>query len=266
MRLRLLAPLAVLLALDLGPRPASAQDALTLFERGRALLPAQKRTQESRAWRFADARIGSQPDAVGITLNLAECYRDLGKLASSYSTYRQAEILCKKTGEHERERFAHDGAAALEPRLAHLRVVVPALPGLVLHRDGEDLGQTALVAPFPVDAGDHRIELSAPGYRTWAAAVRLPSDGVSLSLEAPAPRPGREPALRLDSRPATSGWASASPASPRWPPAARQARRRSPSTTPPSRTAPRPSPTCAPPPASRPGRARCTWRTRRPAS
>jgi hypothetical protein len=183
MRLRLLAPLAVVLALDVGPRPASAQDALTLFERGRALL-AQKRTREA-CLAFADAH-RLQPDAVGITLNLAECFRDLGKLASSYSTYRQAELLCKKTGERERERYAHESASALEPRLAHLRIVAPAVPGLVLRRDGEDLGQTALVAPFPIDAGDHRIELSAPGYRPWSAAVKVPSDGASVSLEAPA--------------------------------------------------------------------------------
>ncbi len=153
-----------------------------LFEKGRALV-AQKRFAEACP-AFADAH-RLKRDAIGITLNLADCYREIDKLASSWSAYREAEFLCRNAGEHEREQYARDGAAALEPKLARLRVSAPALRGLVLHRDDQEVGQAALGTPFPIDAGDHTLQVTAPGYKPWSTVVKIPSDGVSVSIDVP---------------------------------------------------------------------------------
>jgi hypothetical protein len=71
--------------------------------------------------------------------------------------------------ESARERFANERAAALEPRLAKVSIVVAErVPGLVVKRDGQVIPESSLGGPLPVDPGAHEISASAEGHEPWS--------------------------------------------------------------------------------------------------
>src|SRR5271170_1412524 len=103
-------PLLALAAALFGSPPASAQDALALFKHAKELEGQGKWEEASPV--YAEAH-RLQKDAIGITLNLAECSKHIGKIASAWSAFQEAEFLSKKEHDDDRARFAHDEAAAL---------------------------------------------------------------------------------------------------------------------------------------------------------
>jgi len=156
--------------------PARAQDAATaqaLFEEGRALL--QQQEYEKACPKFAESqRLGP---ASGTLLNLGECYAKLGKTASAWAAFKEAIPAAHSAGQADREQFAHDRAAEIEPKLVRLSVDVtrPPPPELVVKRDGVVLGEAAWGTPVPVDPGTHVVEASAPGKTTWKTTVEVRS-------------------------------------------------------------------------------------------
>jgi hypothetical protein len=163
-------PALAALALCSAPRPAAAQDALALFGQGRALV--EKGNHAAACPLFAEAH-RLQPTAIGIVINLADCYNNIGKTASAWSAYREGEFLAKKAGENDRAQYSHDHAAAIEPRLSHLKIVAEATPGLIVHRDDQEVGKGILGTSFPVDPGPHKIEATAPGYLVWSTSITV---------------------------------------------------------------------------------------------
>lgn len=155
------------------PPTADAQDALSLFQQGRTLV--EQNRWEAACPVFAEAH-RLQPTALGILLNLADCYEHVGKTGSAYASYREAEFQAKKAGENEKAQYAHDHAATLEPKLSRLRIDATAdVPGLNVHRDDQEVGKGILGTPFPVDPGPHKIEATAPGYLVWSTTVAIPA-------------------------------------------------------------------------------------------
>ena len=71
MRAALILPLSALTLLALTPQ-ASAQDPLALFKQGRALVEQGKWAQACPLFEEAHRL---QKDAIGITMNLADCYQ-----------------------------------------------------------------------------------------------------------------------------------------------------------------------------------------------
>ena len=165
---RTLLPALAALVLLAPPRAASAQDALTLFSQARALVEQGKYAEACPI--FAESH-RLQPTAIGITINLAECYEHIGRTAGAFASYREGEFLAKKASEPERAQYAHDHAAALEPRLSRLTINAQQVPGLTIHRDDQEIGKGILGTPFPVDPGPHKIEATAPGYEVWSTTV-----------------------------------------------------------------------------------------------
>ena len=79
---------------------------------------------------------------LGTLLHLADCYEQIGKLASAWAGYKQvAEIAARRNvmgGYEPRERVARARAAALEAKLSMvvIHVTEPDLAGLEIRRDG----------------------------------------------------------------------------------------------------------------------------------
>lgn len=161
-----------LLLLLASPRSASAQDAIALFEQGRALA-GQGRWAEACPL-FAEAH-RVQKEAIGITLNLAECYEHVGKTASAWSAFREAEFLAKNAHDADRAQYAHDHGTAIEPSLSRLKIEAQPTPGLMVRRDDQDVGAGILGAALPVDPGTHTIEATAPGHLVWSTSVVIGS-------------------------------------------------------------------------------------------
>lgn len=190
-------------SLLLAAQPSRAQTWMPLFEEGKKLSEAGKWAEACP--KFAEAH-RQKPDATGITLNLADCYKHVGKNASAWSLFKEGSFLAKKSGDTARADFGEKEAAAIEPTLSRLQVDVEDTPGLTIHVDDQDLGKGAFGTPVPVDPGEHKIEATAPGYSVWSTTVRIGPNKDKQTLKIPSlqkidiPTPGGatgpNPALR----------------------------------------------------------------------
>jgi hypothetical protein len=128
--------------------------------------------------------------AVGTLLYLGECYERVGKTASAWATFREAASLAGTSNQTDRARVASGRAQDLEPKLSRLSVElspdVAQIPGVVVKRGSQRIEASLYGTPLPVDPGDYRIEVSAPGYDTWSTPIKVESGGASASVRIPA--------------------------------------------------------------------------------
>ncbi|MFO0547160.1 MAG: hypothetical protein U0271_02165 [Polyangiaceae bacterium] len=114
---------------------------------------------------------------LGTLLWLSDCYEQLGKIASAWAGFTEAEQLAKQRGQAEREKKAHDRATALAPRLSMLRIVVAEEAkaiGIVVKRNGVVIGDASWDQLLPVDPGPQKLEAEAPGYKRWTFTIDIP--------------------------------------------------------------------------------------------
>ena len=158
-----------------------------LYQQGLALMAAGK-------WAEAAAKLEESnriDPAPGTSINLADCYEHMGKLASAWTLFVEAAtIFGRKTPPDPRAETAKARAEALYPRLSRLTIEVPeavlATPGLVVRRDGQELGAGQMGAAIAVDPEDHVIEASAPGRVAWSAKVKVEGEAKKVSVVVPA--------------------------------------------------------------------------------
>ena len=124
---------------------------------------------------------------IGTQYNLANCYEHTGRAASAWAAFLNVAGEAKAAGQAAREKVARERATVLEARLAKLVITVRATDAtqLKVTRDTLEVGRGQWGAAIPIDAGDHRIVASAPGKKTWEKTVRVPVDGVTVSVEVP---------------------------------------------------------------------------------
>lgn len=131
----------------------------------------------------------------GTLARLATCHEKLGKTATAWSEFAELVTSAQRAGQADRERFARQRIAALEPRLSRLTIVVPAdvatTTGLVVQRDAIVVGVAAWGVGIPVDPGDHTIEASAPGKQAWSThlVIGAANDNKQIAVPALAPVP-----------------------------------------------------------------------------
>lgn len=154
-----------------------------LFDQGRKLMALEQYAEACP--KFA-ASHGLDP-ALGTLLNLAYCWKQLGKTASAWTAYREAASVAYWQKQTEREAFARSEAASLEPRLARMRINVTNAQdeGLELRRDGVLVPRDIWGVVVPVDPGEHRIEAAAPNRRAFAATVTVPP-ATAIDVDVPA--------------------------------------------------------------------------------
>jgi hypothetical protein len=164
------------------PSPEDLALAKVLFEEGRKLM-AEGKIDDACA---KLARSHALDPALGTLLNLAVCHEKQGKTASAWAELRTAADLAAKGKETKRLAFATDRAKQLEARLARLTVRAPGAPaGLSVRLDGREIGAVSLGTALPLDPGEHRLELSAPGKRAFAVTVTLEAGPSSKIVDVP---------------------------------------------------------------------------------
>src|SRR5258706_11994014 len=126
---------------------------------------------------------------LGALLHLADCYERAGKLASAWSSFRDASELARQRGD-ARAKVATEHATALEPTLPRLKILLgpAAVSGVRVQSDGKPVGAAALGAFIAVDPGEHSVDASAPAYRGWRARMNV-RVGEEIVLEIPALTP-----------------------------------------------------------------------------
>jgi hypothetical protein len=161
-------------------RLTSAQ---ALFDEGRALL-MQGRTREACPKLEESQRLDP---GLGTQFNLADCYERLGKLASAHALFTEVAESARVTGQGQREQIARGRAAAIEPRLGKLVIVIatPGGAGLRVERDGAELHRAQWNVPAPVDPGLHRVRAWGPGVGEWVTEVRVDADGSVYEVRVP---------------------------------------------------------------------------------
>ncbi len=124
----------------------------------------------------------------GTLLNLGDCLEKLGKLASSWGAFKQAELAARSAGDAARQAEAARRAQLLEGSLSKLTITVSPMDhfaGFEVRRDGELVGEGQLGAALPADAGEHTIEATAPGRKKWTGTVQVGANGAIASIEVP---------------------------------------------------------------------------------
>jgi hypothetical protein len=160
---------------------ASADEAAAeaLFEEGRKLMAAGDYAHACP--KLAESQ--RLDPGSGTALNLADCYEKVGKLASSWAAFKDAETLARNTGNATRRDEAVRRAAFLEPRLSKLTILVPpalrTVTGLQVLRDGVPVGEGQWDSAIPVERGEHTLEARAPGRRTWLSTVTISGPGAT---------------------------------------------------------------------------------------
>lgn len=180
--------------------PARAQDSATaqaLFDQGKALMAAGNYAE---ACPKLEESQRLDPGG-GTLLALGLCYEGWGKTATAWADFNLALSQARKDARPERERAAEDHIHALEPKLSKLTITVSQSPaGLQVTRDGTALGSAEWGTPLPVDPGQHVIEATAPGKKTWSTKIDVEGPGSSTEVtipileDAPAPTPTSAPA------------------------------------------------------------------------
>jgi hypothetical protein len=195
------------------PSEAKSQ-AETLFLSAKTLRAAGKYPEACAA--FAESR--QLEPGIGISLYLADCYEHVGKPASAWAAFRDAETRARARND-KRAEVAHARAAAIEPKLGHIGIALSApsvAPGAdVKVDDGEPVPASTWTA-LPADPGDHVVKLRGTGKVVRAAVVhvvqgrwaivrldppQITSASATLS-SAPAAdsSAGADPSLKVDTR------------------------------------------------------------------
>jgi hypothetical protein len=179
-------------------RRAAAQ---ALFEQGKTLVEAGKFSEACP--KLADSQ--RLDPGIGTSLWLADCYQNNGQTASAWAQFKEAAAAASLQKD-PRERVARQRAQDLEKKLSRLNIAVAgSTKGLVVKRDGSEVGASELKNPLPVDPGTHVIVATAPGHRTWTKTVDVPPE-VTISVDVPD--------LERDPNAAAGGGSSASKADP----------------------------------------------------
>jgi serine/threonine-protein kinase len=134
---------------------------------------------------------------VGTQFNLAVCYETIGRTASAWSLFLEVAAAANRGAERAREQVARARAAALEPKLPRLRIVVPEqarASGLRVERGAVQVGPAQWGVALPTDPGTYTISASAPGKKRWQIAVTVESNPQTHTVtlvrlaDAPAPK------------------------------------------------------------------------------
>jgi hypothetical protein len=148
--------------------PASAQSNAAIAEQ--LFLDGQKLMD---AGRFADACpkfADSQrlDPAIGTLMHLAACHEKVGKVATAWSEFTDVVAQAQKAGQHDREKYARDHAAALDGKLQKVIIELSHPPeGATIHLDEAVLPLGVLGTEIPLDPGDHVLEITAPRTKPW---------------------------------------------------------------------------------------------------
>jgi hypothetical protein len=184
--------------LPAGPARADSATAEELFRVARRLLASG---QIAEACSNFEESQRLDPSS-GTLLSLADCHARLGRTASAWAEFLEAERLSLVQKRRDRAREARAQADALEPQLSRLLIrVAEAAPGMVVERNGERLALSSLGVSLPVDPGRFSVRVSASGYVPWTRTVDIHKPGEQV-LEVPALT--REPAVVRKPRRATS--------------------------------------------------------------
>jgi hypothetical protein len=150
-----------------GQTAADSDRAEKLFTEATALVG--KGSYAEACEKFAESQ--RLDPGIGTLYNLAVCYEHIGRLAASFQAFREVQELAHAAGKEGRANSAREHAEALHPRLSRIALTVRDRDATI-KVDGVEIARDAW-GFIPVDAGQHRVEASAPGKKAWSSTVTI---------------------------------------------------------------------------------------------
>ena len=117
----------------------------------------------------------------------ANCYELWGKKLEAWKRFSAAVLLAEKE-KSDRLPTLKMKVELQESKFPKLTItLIPAdeVPGLVVKRDGQVLAKSQLNGLLPLAPGEHRIEASAPGYKTFVHALKVEEGSTVPPLRIP---------------------------------------------------------------------------------
>jgi hypothetical protein len=123
--------------------------------------------------------------AVGTQFNLAVCYEKIGRLGSAWRTYDAVKRLAHQTGKASREEASQNKMNELRERVGWVKIqsATAAPPVVNVSIDGVRIAHEDWES-YPVDAGEHRIEATAPTKKSWARKLTT-TDATTTTIDVP---------------------------------------------------------------------------------
>lgn len=157
----------------------------SLFEQAMVDMEAQKYADACNKLEQVTVLL---PNGIGGHEMLGECHEKSGRLGSAFEQYKLAQTLAYAVTDPRAEAL---GARAkqLEPRVAHLTIVVPqelrARAALSILHDGRVEEKPRWDVSLPVDKRKHVLEIEAPGFVSWKGEIDVKADGQSYTVVLP---------------------------------------------------------------------------------
>ncbi|HLK39280.1 MAG TPA: hypothetical protein VKU41_21115 [Polyangiaceae bacterium] len=168
------------------PAAGDAAMAETLFEDAKRLMAAGDYT--AACPKLAESN--RLDPGTGTLTALALCHEQIGKTATAWAEFIDVVTQAQQTGRADREKFARQHVAALEPKLARLTVTVAdetaRLADVAIRRDRVAVGAPAWGVAAPIDPGEHLLEAAAPGYKPWSEKITIGGAGEARTVAVPA--------------------------------------------------------------------------------
>jgi hypothetical protein len=146
---------------------------------------------------------------VGVTLHLGDCYERMGRTASAWTQYREAETLARQKGDDKRADIAHGRAHSVESKVGRLTMTTArgAHDGWQVQLDGSPVPPQMLNAAVAVDPIDHTVTVSAPGKPLRTLKVHLDAStlAATASIEDSSDQGGAAGAAAVTAAPAGPG-------------------------------------------------------------
>lgn len=112
--------------------------------------------------------------SLGSLLNIGDCREREGRLGAALTAFQtvadRAAVLPDAAQRASYTSEAQLRVTSLRPRVPSLRLVAPPTPGARAFVDGR---AAAFEEPLSLDPGPHRIEVGAPGHRSFSESVSL---------------------------------------------------------------------------------------------
>jgi hypothetical protein len=222
--LRRLASGTVTLGVLLAAGPSFAGDPAA----AQALFDDAKKLTAEGSWAAACPKLEESQrldPGMGTEFNLATCHEHVGRNATAWAEYLDVAASAKLAGQPAREKAARERAALLEKTLSRVTVTVTReVPGLVVTRDGAEVGRGQWGEAVPLDPGAHTLSARAPGKKPWERTLRVLADGRTLDVavppldDAPAPPLAAAATAPTAPSPSTRSFSDAAPSADAAPP------------------------------------------------
>jgi hypothetical protein len=161
---------------EVAPDRSPANAAEAVFQDGRKLMKEQQYSAACNAFEQSqrlEPRSGTQ-------YNLANCYVEIGKLATALAMYRE---LLRTDKNAERRADVLSRETLLVPRVPKLKLSLVGRPvGVSVFMNGTNVNALTGME-VPVDFGSYTIVADAPGHGGWRRTVEIKQDGQRVDIE-----------------------------------------------------------------------------------